>query len=93
MKEEAGTRLLNPEQWAKVNASISDWEALRLLLAEGIQKGEFIEVNTMLAIKLIVDATSSVYDQRFYMENKITLQEALTTIVDVILFGLVKNKS
>ncbi|MGJ7911259.1 TetR/AcrR family transcriptional regulator [Neobacillus sp. LXY-1] len=80
-----------PEQWAKVNAALSEWEALRLLIEEGIQQGELIEINTSLAIKLIIDATNSIFDQRFYMENNITLPEALSSIVDVILFGLVKK--
>ncbi|CAG9613338.1 hypothetical protein BACCIP111899_02553 [Bacillus rhizoplanae] len=82
-----------PEQWTKVNDALSEWEALRLLLEEGIQQGELIEINTTLAVKLIIDATNSIFDQRFYMENNITLPEALSSIVDVLLFGLVKNKS
>ncbi|MCP1124451.1 TetR/AcrR family transcriptional regulator [Bacillus sp. 3103sda1] len=82
-----------PEQWTKVNAALNEWEALRLLIEEGIQQGELNEINTALAIKLIIDATNSIFDQRFYMENNITLPEALSSIVDVLLFGLVKNKS
>ncbi|WP_338751896.1 TetR/AcrR family transcriptional regulator [Bacillus sp. FJAT-52991] len=82
-----------PEQWTKVNAALSDWEDLRLLLEEGIEQGELIDINTTLAVKLIIDATNSIFDQRFYMENNITLPEALSSIVDVLLFGLVKNKS
>ncbi|OIK15843.1 TetR family transcriptional regulator [Bacillus sp. MUM 116] len=82
-----------PEQWTKVNDALNDWEALSLLLEEGMQQGELIEINTKLAVKLIIDATNSVFDQRFYMENNITLSEALSSIVEVLLFGLVKNNS
>lgn len=83
-----------PEQWAKVDAELKhDWAALRLLLEQGIREGEIIDMNVSLLLKILIDATNSILDQRFYRENQITVSEALSSIVDVLLYGLIpENK-
>lgn len=79
-----------PEQWATVDASLSDdWQTLRKLIEQGIRDGEIIDMNVTLMMKLIVDAVNSTLDQRFYMRNQITVSQALSAIVDVLLYGLV----
>ncbi|MCR8645011.1 TetR/AcrR family transcriptional regulator [Paenibacillus sp. N1-5-1-14] len=83
-----------PEQWAKVNAAlVDDWDTLRVLIEEGIREGIILNKNTALIMKLIVDATNSTLDQRFYMNNNISVSEALSSIVDVLLYGLVARDS
>ncbi|WGV62051.1 TetR/AcrR family transcriptional regulator [Brevibacillus brevis] len=79
-----------PEQYAQVEASLSeDWQTLRLLLEQAIREGLIVNMDVTLMLKVIVDALNSTLDQRFYMKNQITVSEALSAIVDVLLFGLV----
>lgn len=79
-----------PEQWAIVDSALSDdWQTLRKLIEQGIQEGLIVNMNVTLLMKLIVDAVNSTLDQRFYMKNQITVSQALSAIVDVLLFGLV----
>lgn len=79
-----------PEQWAVVDAAFSDdWQTLRKLIEQGIREGLIVDMNVTLMMKLIVDAVNSTLDQRFYMKNQITVSQALSAIVDVLLYGLV----
>ncbi|MCC8435560.1 TetR/AcrR family transcriptional regulator [Brevibacillus sp. M2.1A] len=79
-----------PEQYAQVEASLSeDWQTLRVLLEQAIREGLIVNMDVTLMLKVIVDALNSTLDQRFYMKNQITVSEALSAIVDVLLFGLV----
>ncbi|CAI8743003.1 TetR/AcrR family transcriptional regulator [Brevibacillus sp. IT-7CA2] len=79
-----------PEQYAQVEASLSeDWQTLRVLIEQGIREGQIVNMNVTLMLKVIVDALNSTLDLRFYTKNQITVSEALSAIVDVLLFGLV----
>ena len=79
-----------PEQWALVDSALSDdWQTLRVLIEQGIREGQIVNMNVTLLMKLIIDAVNSTLDQRFYMQNQITVSQALSAIVDVLLFGLV----
>lgn len=82
-----------PEQWKKIDAALTDdWDELRILIEQGIHDGIIVSKNVSLIMKLIMDATNSTLDQRFYQKNEITLSEALSSIVDIILFGLVPRE-
>lgn len=82
-----------PEQWAKIDSTLKDdWAALRILIEQGIREGEIVDINVPLVMKLIIDATNSTLDQRFYLDNQITVVEALSSIVDVLLNGLVPRE-
>lgn len=79
-----------PEQWALVDSSLTDdWQTLRVLIEQGIQEGKIVNMNVTLLMKLIVDTVNSTLDQRFYMKNQITVSEALSAIVDVLLYGII----
>ncbi|MMZ58844.1 hypothetical protein D1872_208400 [compost metagenome] len=82
-----------PKQWERLHAALNDWEALRFLIEEGIRKGQLAEMNVALVMKLFIDAANSTLDRDFFMQNNISVPEALSSIVDVLLFGLVpENK-
>ncbi|WP_068775974.1 TetR/AcrR family transcriptional regulator [Paenibacillus sp. FJAT-26967] len=83
-----------PQQWSKVDNELTDdWNALRLLITEAIEQKEMLDINVSLIMKLIIDGTNSTLDQRFYQENQITVSEALLSIVDILLYGLIpENK-
>ncbi|WP_414730937.1 TetR/AcrR family transcriptional regulator [Bacillus sp. FJAT-28004] len=79
-----------PEQWKKIDDALTDdWDALRSVIEQGIHEGIIVSKNISIIMKLMIDAANSTLDQRFYQKNDITLTEALSTIVDIILFGLV----
>ncbi|MFM1650701.1 TetR/AcrR family transcriptional regulator [Brevibacillus sp. B_LB10_24] len=82
-----------PEQWAKIDAALKDdWDVLRMLIEQGIEEGLIVGKSPALIMKLIVDATNSILDQRFYLNNHINLDEALSSIVEILLFGLVSRE-
>ncbi|MFL0362132.1 TetR/AcrR family transcriptional regulator [Pseudobacillus sp. 179-B 2D1 NHS] len=80
-----------PEQWERIHTALNQWDALRQLIEQGIREGLIIDQNVSLLIKLIIDATNSTLDRQFFLENSITVTEALDSIVDILLFGLVKK--
>lgn len=78
-----------PEQWTKVNDALQDdWNTLRVLIEQGIREGIIRDMNVNLIMKLIIDATNSTLDQRFFLKNHISVTQALSSIVEVLLYGL-----
>ncbi|SIR87926.1 transcriptional regulator, TetR family [Peribacillus simplex] len=83
-----------PEQWIKMDTLLkSDWELLRNLIEQGIREGVIINRNVSLIMKVIIESINSTLNQKFYLENRITVPEALSEIVDILLYGIsTKNK-
>ncbi|MGE7907944.1 TetR/AcrR family transcriptional regulator [Peribacillus sp. NPDC094092] len=83
-----------PEQWVKMDTLLkSDWELLRNLIEQGVREGVIIDRNVSLIMKVIIEAINSTLDQKFYMENRMTVSEALSEIVEILLYGLItENK-
>lgn len=78
-----------PEQWVKMDALLkSDWKLLRNLIEQGIGEGIIIDRNVALIMKVIIESINTTLDQKFYMENRMTVFEALSEIVDILLYGL-----
>ncbi|WP_182201509.1 TetR/AcrR family transcriptional regulator [Paraliobacillus salinarum] len=80
-----------PEQWKSVHVALNEWEALRGLIDQGIKEGIIADQNVSLLIKIIIDAANATLDRQFFLENSISVDEALDTIVDMLLFGIVKK--
>lgn len=80
-----------PTQYERMHTALNQWDALRGLIEEGIQEGLIVNKNVPLIMKIIIDVTNSTLDRRFFLENSITVTEALNSIVDVMLFGLVEK--
>jgi AcrR family transcriptional regulator len=81
-----------PAQWEKMHTALNQWDDLRALIEQAIHEGLIVHNNVPLIMKLIIDATNATLDRRFFQENSITVTEALNSIVDIILFGLVKKE-
>lgn len=77
-----------PEQWERIHTALNQWDALRALIEQGIREGLIVEKNVQLIMKLIIDASNTTLDRRFFLENSITVSDALNSIVDILLFGL-----
>lgn len=80
-----------PEQWERVNKEFNQWDDLKALLEEGIQTGLIVNCHIDLLMKLIIDATNMTLDQEFFLNHSISTEKALESIVDVLLFGIVKK--
>lgn len=80
-----------PKQWKRMNNSLNEWEALKKLLVQGIEEGLIKEQNVELLMRLVIDATNLTLDRRFIWENRITVEEAMNGIVNVLLFGMVEE--
>ncbi|NEW09209.1 TetR/AcrR family transcriptional regulator [Paenibacillus sp. SYP-B3998] len=79
-----------PEQWSRIDSALKDdWHTLHVLIEQGIREGIIVNKNIALLMKMIIDAMNSTLDQRFFMKNQITVAEALSSIVEVLMFGLV----
>ncbi|MFS0645675.1 TetR/AcrR family transcriptional regulator [Siminovitchia sp. 179-K 8D1 HS] len=82
-----------PSQWEKMNNSLYEWEALKKLLEQGIAEGLIKDQNIELLMRLVIDATNLTLDRRFIWENRITVEEAMNGIVNVLLFGMVAENA
>ncbi|MCP3764330.1 TetR/AcrR family transcriptional regulator [Domibacillus sp. A3M-37] len=80
-----------PAQWEKMNTALNQWDDLRTLIEQAIDDCLIGETNVPLIIKLIIDATNTTLDRQFFQDNRITVQEALHSIGDIFLYGLVKK--
>ncbi|SDK29940.1 TetR/AcrR family transcriptional regulator [Sediminibacillus albus] len=84
-----------PDQWVKIEASLDeDWDELQALIESGIQTGEIVSGYSVAVImKVLIEAINTTMDQHFFNKNNITVAEALSQIVDILLYGLVpENK-
>lgn len=79
-----------PEQWLKIDNALRDeWEILRNLLEQGMDEGIILRHNAAFIVKVITDAFNSTLDQRFFAKQNISLPDALQSIADMVLYGLV----
>lgn len=84
-------RKTHPTQWQRVHAALNEWDELRELIEQGIREGLIADQNVPLLMKLIIDATNSILDRKFFYDNSITVTEAMDAIVDTLLFGFIKQ--
>lgn len=80
-----------PEHWKSVHADLNDWPQLRTLIQQGIREGIIVNKNEALIMRLIMDSINLTLDQRFFLDNSVTLEDAIYSIVDILLFGLVEK--
>ncbi|MRG85238.1 TetR/AcrR family transcriptional regulator [Salinibacillus xinjiangensis] len=90
-----GMKRYYPNLWQKINDSLQeDWNDLEQLIEEGIQKGEIVSHYSMIIImKVLKETFNTTFDQSFFYKNNITVREALSQIVDLLLYGMIpENK-
>ena len=81
-----------PKQWERMHNSLNEWEPLKKLLEQGIEDGVIKDQNIDLLMRLVIDATNLTLDRHFIWENRITVEEAMSGIVNVLLFGMVAEQ-
>ncbi|WP_342415423.1 TetR/AcrR family transcriptional regulator [Paenibacillus sp. FSL R10-2782] len=80
-----------PEHWKRVHTDLNDWPQIRTLIQQGIQEGIIVNKNEALIMRLIIDSINLTLDQRFFLDNSVTVEDAIYSIVDILLFGLVEK--
>ncbi len=84
-----------PDQWVKMEDALEeDWDDLQKLIEQGMETGEIVSNYSIPVImKVLIEAINTTLDQHFFNKNNITVAEALSQIVDILLYGLVpENK-
>lgn len=78
-----------PEHWIKMETLLkSDWELLRNLIEQGIEEKVIGNRNVSLIMKVMLDSINTTLDQGFFMEHRMTVDEALVEISNILLYGL-----
>ncbi|MFD1705975.1 TetR/AcrR family transcriptional regulator [Siminovitchia sediminis] len=81
-----------PEQWEKLDHFLqSDWDQIKSLVEQGVEKGYIKDYNVSLMMKVIIASINTTLDQSFYLNNQITTEEALEDIVEILLGGILEN--
>lgn len=80
-----------PAQWARVHKEFNQWDDLKNLLEEGIRSGLIVDRNVDLLMKLIIGATNMTLDQQFFFNNNVSVDQALDSIVEILLYGIIKK--
>jgi len=78
-----------PEQWIKMDRLLkSDWELLRDLIEQAMDEKAVINANVSLVMKVVIDSINTTLDQNFFFEHRMTVNEALLEIANVLIYGL-----
>ena len=81
-----------PKQWKKVEDLIKRREIIqRKIIEKGIEKGELKNINPSVLIKILNEAKNWIIDGKFLRKNDLTMFEASTALIDIVLFGIAKN--
>ncbi len=78
-----------PEQWHKIQKWQEEWEPARTLIEKGIADGALRKVNIDVLKKIINEARHALRERHFLENNNITFEEAASTVIDIVLFGIV----
>ncbi len=80
------------EQWERVDRELNQWDDLKNLLEQGMESGLIKKQNIDLLMKLIIDTINITLDQQFFSDHSISVKEAMESITEVLLYGLVNEK-
>ncbi|GGM34062.1 TetR family transcriptional regulator [Paraliobacillus quinghaiensis] len=83
-----------PEEWQAVHDSLEeDWNDLEEFINGAVIKGELVtDYHIAIIMKILRDAFQMTFDQRFFKQNNITVEEGLTEVIDIFLFGIIPRK-
>ncbi|GAA3400244.1 TetR/AcrR family transcriptional regulator [Paenibacillus hodogayensis] len=82
---------LYPEQWRLVEAYVQEgWENIRLLVDKGVQERSIRPFDIGLFIDMYTGALYQLMDRKTKEGGRLSLEEALRRMVDMLLYGIVK---
>lgn len=80
------------KQWERVDRELHQWDELKNLLEKGMESGLVKKQNIDLLMKLIIDAINITLDQKFFSDHSISVKEAMESITELLLYGLIKEE-
>ena len=82
-----------PELWQEfVDFRTEKVMELEKLVATGIKRGKFRQVNSVLAVRAYLGAVNNIIDPEILQQEGITFQQALETVMDIWSKGIVKGE-
>ncbi len=79
-----------PGLWAKAQKSIDNqWILINNVLREGIAEGCFREIYVPVVQKMLRGAVDVIIDEEFLLENKMTFQEMIGHVTDILINGII----
>lgn len=81
-----------PELYEKIDNHLSSgWETTLELFKQGINEKKIRVVNLSIIRQLILGALRTLFDDEYLVNNKITYEEALQSMIDIIMDGIVEK--
>lgn len=82
-----------PSEQEKIEQFIDEeWKLIETLLVSGINNQQLRQMYLPVVQRMIKGAIKEIIDYRFLLNNNISLDQAITQIVDVLLFGIVARE-
>ncbi|MFD0715359.1 TetR/AcrR family transcriptional regulator [Paenibacillus sp. GCM10027626] len=83
-------RRFHPQEWKKIDALLQhEWDTVEKLLEEGMASGHLRRTNVPALLQILKGATYSLFEPQYLAANKVTLEESVSTMVDIFLDGIV----
>jgi AcrR family transcriptional regulator len=80
-----------PKQWQRIEKWAKEWKPEGKLIEEGIASGQLHNVNTVVLRTMVIESMMTLLDQNYLMKHNITLKDALLSMADILLHGLVRE--
>lgn len=78
-----------PHSWRIIDDHIqASWDSALFLINEGIETGEFRNVNPIMIKEILNVCMRDLLDYRFLIKNNITFEHAFGTLCDVVVNGI-----
>ena len=92
----ADTRIIDdikrcmPLEWEKIESfGEEEWEFVVEFLQQGIDSGQLRPVNLLIVKRLMDTAMREMVDYEFLLHNNISLLQAVTELLDILMYGIV----
>ncbi|MDR3560436.1 MAG: TetR/AcrR family transcriptional regulator [Negativicutes bacterium] len=78
-----------PQEWARIKQFLDErWQNIEQLIGQGIDNGLVRPINMAVLRKLFIGANNELFDYQFLIQNGIILNDALTAMAEVLMFGI-----
>ncbi|MCX7780906.1 MAG: TetR/AcrR family transcriptional regulator [Negativicutes bacterium] len=78
-----------PREWEKAERAMDEqWQMIEALLAQGVKEKVFRPVYFPAVRKMLQGAYSEIADYSFLTQNKLTIDEMIGHVTDILVFGL-----
>lgn len=83
-----------PSMWKKVNDYLNKiWDPVIHLVEQGIKNNEIEEINTVILRLMLNETLRKLLDYEFIVRNQINFDSGFSAMSNIVLHGLLKEKS